>query len=45
MRVLRREAMKAILTRLLWTPLGYLGRTLERATDALIARSNRRERE
>jgi len=35
--------MKAILTCLFWTPLGYLGRASERATDALIARSNRRE--
>jgi len=35
--------MNAILTRLFWTPLGYVGRALERATDALIARSNRRE--
>jgi len=41
--VLRREAVKDILTRLLWTPLGYLGRALERATDALIERSNRRK--
>jgi len=36
--------MKAILTRLFWTPLGYAGRALEHALDALIARSNRYER-
>jgi len=34
--------MKAILTRLLWTPLGYVGRALERRLEAIQA-SNRGE--
>ena len=40
--MLRREVMKR-LKRDLWLILDYLTRAIERVTDSLIARSNRRE--